>query len=194
MAMLPDVQHMEQIEACCVELLECGETLNVVEIATHLMELPELPMHCPYHHFLVPAALLTAACMQVKGDGSALSRSLKIARERASILPGGMCGQFGCCGAALGAGVFAAIWLETTPMSKQGWAAVNEYTSRCLSKVASVEGPRCCKRVTYLTLCAAAAAAKDLLGLDLGECPEITCGFYAKNRECRGVECPFFPK
>lgn len=193
MAMLPDIQHMEQIEACCVELLESGETLDAVEIATRLMSLPDLPMHCPYHHFLVPAALLTAAWMQANGDSSLLSRHLKLARERAGVLPGGMCGQYGCCGAALGAGVFAAIWLGTTPMSKNGWAAVNEYTSRCLSEVASVEGPRCCKRVTYLTLRAAVPAAKELLGLDLGKVPEMRCDHYMKNRECKGRACPFFP-
>lgn len=192
MAMLPDVQQMEQIETCCVDLLESGKTLNVIEIATRLMELPELPMHCPYHHFLVPAALLTAACMQMKENSAALKRHLKVARERAGILPGGMCGQFGCCGAALGAGVFAAIWLATTPMSKCDWAAVNEYTSRCLAKVASVDGPRCCKRVTYLALRAAVAASKELLKLDLGGCPKIVCGFHMKNRECKGADCPFF--
>ena len=64
---------------------------------------------------------------------------------------------------------------------------------RCLEAVASVEGPRCCTRVTYLAVTAVMAASKELLGLDLGETPAVTCAHFAKNRECRGAACPFFP-
>lgn len=192
MALLPDTGHMDQIEARCLELLDAGEVLDAVEIANRLMALPDLPMHCPYHHFLVPAALLTAARMKTDFDSFALTGQLKLARERAGILPGGMCGQFGSCGAALGAGIFAAVWLGTTPLSKNGWAAANEFTARCLSAVASVEGPRCCKRVTYLAIRAAIPAAKELLALDLGNAADVHCTYHAHNRECRGAACPFF--
>lgn len=193
MAMLPDAEQMKQIEACCLEWLEQGGAPDAAEIAECLMALPGVPMHAPCHHFLVPAALLTAAGLRTGGDSGLLRRRLKLAGERAGILPGGMCGQFGCCGAALGAGVFAAIWLGTTPTSKIGWAAANEFTARCLSEVASVEGPRCCKRVTYLTLRAAVRASRELMGLDLGEVPAVRCSHHDKNRECRGEACPFFP-
>jgi len=194
MALLPEIEHMDQIENRCLELLDSGEILGAVEIASRLMALPGLPMHCPYHHFLVPAALLTAARMHTDGDRKALARQLKVARERAGIIPGGMCGQFGCCGAAIGAGVFAAVWLGTTPMSHNGWAAVNAVTARCLAEVASVEGPRCCKRVTWLAVRAAVPAARELLAVNLGELSDVHCGHFSKNRECRGESCPFFPK
>lgn len=194
MAVLPDIQHMKQIEDCCVKLLESGERLNAAEVASRLMALPDLPMHCPYHHFLVPAALLTAAQMCTGENSDLLRRRLKLAGERAGILPGGMCGQMGCCGAALGAGVFAAIWLDTTPMSRTGWAAVNAFTARCLAEVAAVEGPRCCKRVTWLTIRAAMPAAGELLGLKLGDFPKVKCTHFGKNRECRRRDCPFFPE
>lgn len=192
MPMLPSPERMEKIRACCMELMEQGETLGAMDIANRLMRLPELPMHCPYHHFLVPAALLTAARM-TDGNHEALEKDLAAAMERSGQIPGGTCGLYGCCGAAIGAGIFASIYQKTTPTSKHGWAADNAMTARCLQNVAAVEGPRCCKRVTWLTLQAAIPAAKELLGVDLGEASNISCEYYTKNRECRGKDCPFFP-
>ena len=189
---LPDTQQMKQIEACCLELMEAGKPLGVVEVADTLMALPDLPMHCPYHHFLVLAALLTAARLRSGGTSEQLVTDLKKAMERAGEIPGGICGNYGCCGAAVGAGIFAAVWMRTTPLSKSGWATANAVTARCLAEIAAVEGPRCCKRVTYLTLRAAIPAARELLELDLGTFPELRCAYHAQNRECRGRACPFF--
>lgn len=193
MPMLPSPERMEKIRACCMELMEEGSPLGVVEIANRLMALPELPVHSPYHHFLVPAALLTAVHL-ADGDREALEKDLAVAMERSGQIPGGICGLYGCCGAAVGAGIFASIYQKTTPLSKSGWAADNAMTARCLQSVAAVEGPRCCKRVTWLTLQAAISAARELLGVDLGAVPDISCEYYTKNRECRGKCCPFFPE
>lgn len=192
MALFPDTEQMNQIEARCLELMEAGERLGAVAVAEQLMALPGLPMHCPYHHFLMPAALLTAARMSAGGTVEELARDLKLAKERAGTVPGGMCGQCGCCGAAIGAGIFASVWQGTTPLSRDGWAAGNRLTARCLEEIASVEGPRCCKRVTYLTLRAVIPAARELLGVELGDFPQVRCAYHAHNRECRGAECPFF--
>lgn len=192
MALLPDVQQMEQIERCCLAAHGAGERMTTAALADRLMSSFELPMHSPYHHYLVPAVLLTVAAMRTGTDGAVLKKQLGIAKTRAGAIPGGTCGQYGCCGAALGAGIFAAVLLGTTPLSKHGWSAANAFTARCLAEVAAVEGPRCCKRVTYLTLRAAHAASVGLLGLDLGEFPAVTCRYSGKNRECRGEACPFF--
>ena len=192
MAMLPDVHHMEQIETCCLELINAGETLGAMEVAEILLALPGLPMHCPYHHFLLPAALLTAAHMGKHGSAEQLERDLKIAKERAGAVPGGTCGQYGCCGAAIGVGIFVSIWQRATPLSKSGWAVGNAITARCLNEIAGVEGPRCCKRVTYLSLRAAIPAIQELLAVDVGMFSAVHCRYHEKNRECRGTECPFF--
>ena len=164
--MLPDPAGMERLTARCLELFGAGAPLGAVEIADDLMALPELPMHCPDHHLLVPAALLTAAHLRAGRGRVALEADLKKAAERAAIVPGGVCGNYGCCGAAIGGGIFAAVWNKTSPMSKSGWAAGNAMTARCLEAVASVEGPRCCKRVVYLAVTAALPAARELLDLD----------------------------
>ena len=81
-----------------------------------------------------------------RGRGT-FESDLKTAAKRAGEVPGGTCGNYGCCGAAVGGGVFACVWQNTTPMSKSGWSAANAMTARCLDAIASVEGPRCCKRV-----------------------------------------------
>lgn len=194
MAMLPDAGHMDVIEKACLSAFEAGERQTALALCERIMDDPSLPMHSPYHHFLIPAVLATTACMIQNESEERLVALLKTVRERAGTVPGGYCGQFGCCGAAIGAGIFACAWQKTTPLSKSGWAAGNEITARCLSAIASVEGPRCCKRVTYLTLSAAISALKERLELDLGDIPEHTCHHYTQSRECRSAACPFFPR
>lgn len=192
--MLPDPERSAQLTARCLELYDAGVPLAPAAIACELMDLPEIPMHSPDHHVIVPLALLTAAHMRSDRGRAALESSLSKAAQRAGEIPGGLCGNYGCCGAAIGAGLFASVWQGTSPMSKNGWAAANEMTARCLSAVAGVEGPRCCKRVVCLSVNAAAQAAPELLGLDLGGAQSVTCHHFSRSRECRGEACPFFPK
>ncbi len=191
--MLPSPERMQMITDKCLELFDSGSNLNAAQVAIELLSLPELPMHCPDHHFLVPAALFTAAHSHLGNSKAALEKDLRKTRARVSSLQGGICGEYGCCGAAVGAGVFASIWNKTAPLSKEHWAAGNELTARCLASIATVEGPRCCKRVTYLTLQAAMPASRELLGVDLGEFPHIVCQHHQRSKECREQACPFFP-
>lgn len=192
--MLPSPEGMQMITDKCLQLFDSSSgALNAAGIAVELLALPELPMHCPDHHFLVPAALLTAAHRAAGHDRAALDRDLRKARARIASLKGGICGEYGCCGAAVGAGVFASIWNKTAPLSKEHWAAGNQLTARCLASIATVEGPRCCKRVTYLTLRAALPACRELLGLDLGEFPQLSCQHHQRSKECREQDCPFYP-
>lgn len=193
MPMPPDTGHMDLIDAKCLDIFSAGTPGGAFEIAEALMDLNGLPMHCPYHHYLTAAALLTSASLRVGKTEEKLRAMLKTARERAAQVPGGYCGQFGCCGAAVSAGIFASVWQGTTPLSKTGWAAGNEMTALALGSIASADGPRCCKRATYLALRAAIPAARELLGVDVGEFPAVTCHHFKNNRECLGTACPFFP-
>lgn len=193
MPMLPDPCHMDLIDAKCLEIFSAGTPSDAVEVAGTLMDLEGLPMHGPYHHYLTAAALLTSAALRTGHTEDKLRTLLKTARERAAQIPGGFCGQFGCCGAAVSAGIFASVWQGTTPLSKTGWAAGNEMTARALASIASCNGPRCCKRDTYLALRAAIPSARELLGVDVGEFPNLSCHHFKGNRDCLGTACPFFP-
>lgn len=158
-----------------------------------LMGADGVAMHCPEHHFIVPAALLLAAHSLQNTPAQQVKNDLGAACARARIVPGGTCGSCGCCGAAVGTGIFAAVWLRTTPRSERDWALVNRMTAHSLQAAASVEGPRCCKRVTFLTLAAAAAFARGEMGLSMPDPAAPVCRYFPRNPECRRAGCPFFP-
>ena len=182
-----------EMTALCLEAFDRGGPVAPLDMLEAMMSLPGEEMHTPEHHFMVPAALLTAAHSVSGRDRAVLERALHAALNRSKRVPGGSCGDCGCCGAAVGAGIFAALWLKTTPRSAAHWADANRFTSRCLEHIAAVDGPRCCKRVSYLAIEAAVPLARDMLGLDLGEPPRAACTRFARNAECLHAACPYFP-
>lgn len=169
-----------------------SESVNPVEIATRMMRSPEVQMHGPEHHCLVPAALLTAFHNAAQKPGR--RQSLETATQRAKNVPGGVCGLWGSCGAAIGAGIFASVATGASPLSVEAWSLSNLLTSRCLEEISRYGGPRCCKRDTYLAIRTAVPFAAEHLGVTM-EVPEhITCGFHRGNPECARARCPFYPK
>lgn len=182
---------MEQLITLCLERFDGSDT--PLSLAEAMMDQQDVLMHCPAHHFIVPAALLTVALRNAGHSAADLEHALRQAADRAKKIPGGVCGFWGCCGAAAGAGIFAALFLGADPKKEQGWAPANWFTAKCLERVASVDGPRCCKRVTYLTLEAAHQFGPALPGVHLGTFVRPVCHRYLQNTECKGTDCPFFP-
>ena len=78
-------------------MYETGETLSCEKALMKLMDMDGIPMHCPYHHFIMPAALLTVTAVQEKRDRQELTDWLETAEERAKTVPPGFCGN---CGAS----------------------------------------------------------------------------------------------
>ncbi|OPX71007.1 MAG: hypothetical protein A4E36_00215 [Methanoregulaceae archaeon PtaB.Bin009] len=168
---------------------------NIVDpilLAISLMRHPALKMHGPEHHFLVPAVLLTSYSL-VTGEREALGGRLKRARERAAMVRGGSCGTHGACGAAIGTGIFVSIMTGATPLSGREWRLSNLMTARSLHEIALAGGPRCCKRNTYIAILAAVSFVKEEWGITIPVRRKIACEFSDLNRECRVVECPFYP-
>ncbi len=170
-----------------------GDRLTPVGLADAMMALPSVPMHGPVHHYIVPAALLTCAAKINGLDAGKLKQQLHLSMERAEKVLPGFCGFWGCCGSAVGCGIFASVLLEVSPMQEHNWAVINAFTSKCLSRVASVDGPRCCKRVTYLSLLEAIRQAPSMLGVDFGLSERPACRRFNDNKECKKEICPFFP-
>ena len=189
----PFAGNYAEMIALSVAAFDRGGPGGAVDLLEVMMSLPGVEMHTPEHHFMVPAALLTAAHSVSGRDRSALERDLNAALSRSKRVPGGSCGDCGCCGAAVGAGIFAALWLKTTPKSTVRWADANRFTAWCLEYIATVDGPRCCKRVSYLAIEAAVPLAKEVLGVDLGQRPRSACTRFAQNAECLRTACPYFP-
>ena len=72
---------------------------------------------------------------------------------------------------------------------------MNELTGRTQSAIAAscTRGPRCCKRTTFAVLAAASAWLRDTLGVPVAARGGLECPFYARNSECLGRDCVFFP-
>jgi hypothetical protein len=166
------------------------ESGNPVAIANKMMKNPLVNMHGPEHHYLVVAALLAA--YKNSGGQTDLAEALTAARQRAEKVPGGICGHWGCCGAAIGSGIFVSLITGASPMSVEEWRLANSMTSQSLSAIAANGGPRCCKRDTYLAIITAAAFVKEHLGTDMEVSELVLCPFYKANSSCRKRACPFY--
>jgi hypothetical protein len=183
----------DQLESEANRLYRESDVNSPLVNAEQLMRLDGLMMHCPEHHYIVPAALLLAAHSACGSDAQRVEHDLALAKTRAMSVPGGFCGNCGCCGAAVGAGIFLSVWFRVHPKSSENWSLVNRLTAACLNRVATVEGPRCCKRVTYLALMEAVAFCTQETDLQLEAPQEAVCSWFPGNKECRTTACPFFP-
>ena len=180
----------EYIRNICLIGFDNGST--PLQLFQDAWENADFQMHCPEHHYLVPAVLLTVYRGLKNDDKALLENDLKIAEERAKNLLAGFCGWYGACGAAVGSGVFLSLLTDTSPYSTETWALANKLTSECLSDIAALGGPRCCKRVCFSTLITTAKFMKDNMNLDIGELPEIKCTYNERNSECKKESCPYY--
>jgi len=173
----------------------CTTTMgrDPVAMAIALMQNPQVNLHGPEHHFLVPAVLLAAYC-NTTGVPHKKIKMIATARERAETLHGGACGFLGTCGAAVGTGIFISLVTNATPLSRLEWQQANMVTAKSLEIIARHGGPRCCKRNTFLAIQAAVRFVKEQFGVEIPTDPAITCQFSEMNRECRMNDCPFYPR
>lgn len=182
----------DRLREICMETRRAEESMSVTRMLTRLMDLEGLPMHCPYHHFIVPAALLTQSAVFEKRDVSELSAWLDLAEERAKTVPAGFCGECGTCGSAVGIGMFLSIYTGATPKSVENWQQANEITGICLQKIAAYPGPRCCKRTSFLAVNEGVPYLNEKLGLEFTVETDQSCTYHNRNAECLEGECPFY--
>jgi len=168
-----------------------SDSTDPLEMAVTLMKDPAVKMHGPEHHYLVPAVLLAAYYNKRKLKDKKKDK-LAEARKRAGNVPGGFCGFYGDCGAAVGTGIFISILTGATPMSKKEWRLSNQMTARSLTKIAEHGGPRCCKRNTYIAIQEAVEFLEENFGTRLETAWAKKCGFHELNEECLLEDCPFF--
>ena len=188
-----DLAVFESLKDECLDIFKTRPTVNVSEIALEMMSREDVPMHFPFHHFIVPASLLTAAAVSRGDSYERLDEMLETAKERSKNVLGGFCGNYGACGAGVGAGIFMSVYTDSSPVSAATWSWCNEITGRCLQKLASVEGPRCCKRTAFLSISEAVPYINEKLGTALTFNEDQICSFHERNKECKGKLCPFFP-
>ena len=147
-------------------------------------------MHGPEHHVMVGAALLTA--YKNAGGDIDLTKALEEMMNRGKAVPGGICGFWGACGAAISAGIFVSIISRSTPLTVEPFGLSNLMTSKVLEKVGTIGGPRCCKRNSFLAIETAIDFVKENFGVEM-EKKRIVCCYIPKNNQCIGRRCPYAP-
>ena len=166
-----------------------SDSKDPISIAIMLMSSPDIHMHGPEHHVLIGSALLTAYSNCV--DGFDLSSALKEMENRGRNVPGSVCGLWGTCGAAISCGMAYSIITGTTPLSEESWGKCMMLTSRCLERISSLGGPRCCKRDGFTALLTAAEYIDEELGIRLDIPDDVVCTFHERNMQCLKERCPF---
>lgn len=171
---------------------ECKKSTsrNPIELMQKLMENPYIYMHGPEHHVMVGAVLITA--YHNSGGTADLTQALDEMKSRGNEYPGGSCGFWGCCGAAVSTGMCMSILTKATPLTGMSWRLSNQMTARALAAIAALGGPRCCKRNSFTAVREAVQFIKKTLSIEM-ELPEsIACEFSSENQQCLRSHCPYF--
>lgn len=178
---------VEQIITCC----RTSDSKNPVELAMRIMKHKAIYSNGPEHHTLVGAVLLTA--YHNAGGDINFAEALDELCTRSLEVPGGTCGFWGTCGAAVSAGMYMSILLGATPLTREPWAQTMQLTARILDHLAKQGGPRCCKRSSFTSIRAAAEYTEELFDVRMEMPKQIVCTHYPQNKECLKKECPYFP-
>lgn len=187
-----DACHEKQGIREILEICRRETSTNPAEILVKMMENPYVYMHGPEHHVMVGAALLTA-CHNA-GREMDFPAVLEEMRDRGSQIPGGACGMWGACGAALSAGICFSIMTSSSPLSVETWGLGNRLTAACLSAIGETGGPRCCKRDSFTALHEAVKFIGKNLGIVLEEPEQLLCRFSDRNSQCIRFRCPYYPR
>ncbi len=176
---------LEVIKAICTTTRE----QDLIRLLTIIRSHPSIPMHGPEHHAMIPGILL--ACYRNCG-GKIGSQEILTAINRGADVPGGVCGFWGACGAAIGIGIGIATIFAATPLTPGPRQLAQEFSGRILTALASRKGGRCCQRETYIALSETARLSTELLSVSLQAEAILHCDQYLKNKECIGKQCPLW--
>jgi hypothetical protein len=158
--------------------LLCGsDEKDPIKLFHQVIRLDGVHMHGPEHHYIVPSVLLTA--YRNNGRDIDLKAALETARQRGGEVPGGICGFWGACGAAIGAGIYASIVTGSNPLNPEVWGIPQRLTARCLDAMADIGGPRCCKRVSQIAIKTAARFTGEHFGVEI-PAEDLPCTLYMR--------------
>lgn len=192
-----DTCHRSEGVDYIIGLCSGSDSTDPVAIINEAMNDKSIYPNGPEHHTLIGAALITAYANAGGKDskGQPLDKDAALAelRKRSLQVPGGTCGFWGTCGAAVSSGQALSILNGSTPMTQDPWGQCQKLTSIILGRLADIGGPRCCKRGGYISLLAAVPYINELLGSNMTLPDEVVCKFFPRNAECRRQDCPFFP-
>lgn len=181
--------HSKEGVAIIKEICSHSTSKNPIELMDKIMREPSVHIHGPEHHVLVGASLLTA--YKNCGGEINLNEALLEMVRRGKQVPGGVCGFWGCCGAAVSSGIAVSIITGSTPLKNEEWRLSNLMTSNALKAIGEIGGPRCCKRDSFTAVKEAAKFMENNLKVKIEIPEEISCNFSNLNQQCIGNRCPY---
>ena len=192
-----DTCHREKGVDFCIELCRATDSTNPIDIINEAMGDKSIFQNGPEHHTLFGAAVIAAYANAggLDSEGNHLDKDAALTemKRRSMQLPGGTCGFWGVCSAAISVGQALSILNGSTPLKAKPWAQCQALTSDVLGKLADIGGPRCCKRSGYTAVLTAVDHVEMDLGVSLDVTDRVTCAFHAGNNECLKAACPYFP-
>ena len=177
-------EYYDEIIRVCLN----EKSKNPVQIFNKLASMPYFGMLGIFHHILVGTSLLCA--YKNCGQDIDLRKSIIELEERAEKIPPMACVKLGACGAAISAGIFLSIAKNVEMESNEYFGLANGLTSKVLSRIKEIGGPRCCKRHSYFSLLEAAKYSNEHLGTNMAT-SSIKCSRSNENKLCIGDRCPF---
>jgi hypothetical protein len=181
--------HQEKGLAVIKTICTSTREQDLLKLLTIIRSHPSIPMHGPEHHAMIPGILL--ACYRNCG-GTISSKEILTAISRGAEVPGGVCGFWGACGAAIGIGIGVAAILAATPLTAGPRQLAQEFSGRILTALAARKGGRCCQRETYIALTETARLSAEKLAISLRAEAALHCDQYLRNKECIGSQCPLW--
>jgi hypothetical protein len=171
-------------------VLANSKSTNPAVILEQVMAHPSVPMHGPEHHVRVPAAIVAA----VSNSGYLLPEgAVEKVLERAGKVPGGWCGLYGDCGAAVGAGIAISVITGATPLTGKQRTLALAATSQALSRMLD-EQARCCKKASRTAIQSTVDFLHEHLEINLPQTDKVKCTYTLRNEQCAGEKCPYYEK
>ena len=176
---------IEVIKAIC-----CGtKERDLITLLELIRSHPAIPMHGPEHHAMIPGIILT--CFRNSG-GNIKKEAILTGISRGADIPGGVCGFWGACGAAIGAGIAVSTILAATPLTPSPRQTAQACSAKILAVIAKYRGGRCCQRETWLVLSEIARLSEEMLSVPMVAKGSLCCSQYLKNKECIRKQCPLW--
>lgn len=186
-----DSCHSEDAEQVIKRILLATKEIDTIKLMNTIRQHNSMPLHGPEHHFTVPGVIV-ATYRNLGGDVG--DNHILTAIERGKKIPGGACGFWGGCGAALGTGIGFGVIMGSNPLDPQGRKLVQGITGEVINGLSDIEAARCCQREVWKALKIAAEISKRVLSIPLQAKGSTTCHQMALNKECPGLDCPWFKK
>ncbi len=170
-----------------MQLLSKTDSKSPAEILEKVLSHPAISMHGPVHHFVVPAVIVAAAV----NAGDANKNLITVAVERGMKVPGGWCGLYGDCGAAVGAGIAVSVLTRATPLTGKERSLALGATAFALFRMLD-NAPRCCKKAARIAVESAVEYLEKNVGIALEKGRMRDCQYSPRNKECIREACPYF--